>query len=117
MVQSPGLLVPDTKFDLAIAPAQFLSRAAHLWDSQGAFGQLQNQAYGYLWPMGPFFLLGSVADVPAWIVQRLWLALVMCVALTGAAKGARQLGGRAAGGGLSPGFAPPRCPRMPPPLG
>ena len=92
MVQSPGLLVPDTKFDLAISPAQFLSRAAHLWDPQGAFGQLQNQAYGYLWPMGPFFLLGSVADVPPWVVQRLWLALVMCVALTGAAKVARQLG-------------------------
>ncbi|MFL6135876.1 MAG: alpha-(1-_3)-arabinofuranosyltransferase, partial [Nocardioidaceae bacterium] len=112
MVQSPGLLVPDTKFDLAIAPAQFLSRAAHLWDPQGAFGQLQNQAYGYLWPMGPFFLLGSVADVPAWIVQRLWLALVMCVALTGAAKVARQLGVRSDVACLLAGFAYALSPRM-----
>ncbi len=70
MVQSPGLLVSDTKFDLAVAPAGFLTRSIHLWDPLGAFGQLQNQAYGYLWPMGPFFLLGSVLDVPGWVIQR-----------------------------------------------
>jgi arabinofuranan 3-O-arabinosyltransferase len=112
MVQSPGLLVPDTKFDLAAAPAEFLARAAHLWDPQGAFGQLQNQAYGYLWPMGPFFLLGWVADLPGWVVQRLWVALVMCVAMTGAAKVARQLGIRSDLACLVAGFAYALSPRM-----
>ena len=112
MVQSPGLLVADTKFDLAVAPAQFLSRATHLWDPLGAFGQLQNQAYGYLWPMGPFFLLGSLVDLPGWVVQRLWLALVMCVALTGTVKLARALGVRSELACLVAGFAYALSPRM-----
>jgi len=92
MTQAPGLLVPDTKLDLAIAPIDFLGRAAHLWDAEGAFGQLQNQAYGYLWPMGPFFALGSLLEVDGWVVQRLWVALVMVVAFVGAAKVSRRLG-------------------------
>ena len=92
MIQSPGLLVSDTKFDLAVAPAKFLARAGHLWDPMGALGQLQNQAYGYLFPMGPFFLLGSALDIPGWATQRLWMALVLCVAMLGAVRVAPALG-------------------------
>lgn len=112
LVQSPGLLVADTKLDLAIAPVDFLSRAAHLWDAEGAFGQLQNQAYGYLWPMGPFFVLGSLVDLPGWVVQRLWLALVMGVALVGAAKVSRALGVRSDLACILAGFAYALSPRM-----
>ncbi len=112
MTQSPGLLVSDTKVDLALAPADFLGRALHLWDEQGAFGQVQNQAYGYLWPMGPFFLLGSALAVPGWVVQRLWVALVMSVALVGAAKLAKALGVRSDLAALAGGFAYALSPRM-----
>lgn len=112
MTQSPGLLVADTKLDLAIAPLDFLSRAAHLWDAQGAFGQLQNQAYGYLWPMGPFFVLGDVVNAPAWVVQRLWLALVMVVAFVGAAVVSRALGVRSDLACIVAGFAYALSPRM-----
>lgn len=112
MTQSPGLLVPDTKLDLAIAPLDFLARAAHLWDGEGAFGQLQNQAYGYLWPMGPFFGLGFVLDVPGWVVQRLWMALVLCVAFVGTAKVARALGVRSDLACILGGLAFALSPRM-----
>ena len=112
MTQSPGLLVPDTKLDLAIAPVDFLARAAHLWDGEGAFGQLQNQAYGYLWPMGPFFALGHLLDVPGWVVQRLWMALVLCVAFTGAARVSRALGVRSDLACILGGLAYALSPRM-----
>ena len=85
-VQDPGFVVADTKFDLVAAPGEFLARALHLWDAEGAFGQVQNQAYGYLWPMGPFFALGDLLGSPGWAVQRSWQALVMCVAFVGAAR-------------------------------
>ena len=112
MTQSPGLLVPDTKLDLAIAPIDFLARAAHFWDAEGAFGQLQNQAYGYLWPMGPFFVVGDLLGLPEWVVQRLWVALVMVVAFLGAAKVSRHLGVRSDLACLMAGFAYALSPRM-----
>src|SRR5262249_40536055 len=67
----PGQILADTKIDLAINPAGFLQRALHLWDP-AQFGQLQNQAVGYFFPIGPFFLLGKLAALPGWITQRLW---------------------------------------------
>jgi arabinofuranan 3-O-arabinosyltransferase len=82
-IQQPGFLVPDTKFDLLVDPARFLGDSWNLWDASGASGQLRNQAYGYLFPMGPFFLAGDLLQIPAWMVQRGWWALVMVVAFNG----------------------------------
>ncbi|MFT4263769.1 MAG: alpha-(1-_3)-arabinofuranosyltransferase family protein, partial [Nocardioides sp.] len=104
-VQTPGLIVSDTKFDLAVSPVEFLRRALHLWESTTSFGQLQDQSYGYLWPTGPFFVVGHVLGVPAWIVQRLWYAVVLCVAFAGAAQVVRALGVRRDLAALVAGFA------------
>jgi arabinofuranan 3-O-arabinosyltransferase len=111
-IQNSGFLVSDTKFDLAISPQQFLERALHLWDDRGAFGQLQNQAYGYLWPMGPFFALFHVLAVPGWIIQRLWQALVLCVAFVGTVRVVRALGVRSDLASISAGLAFALSPRM-----
>jgi arabinofuranan 3-O-arabinosyltransferase len=91
-LQDPGQIVIDTKVDLVVDPAGWLSRALNIWDPNGTFGQLQNQAYGYLWPMGAFFLAGKSIALPAWVIQRLWWSLVMTVACTGVVRLAERLG-------------------------
>ncbi|GAA0337158.1 alpha-(1-_3)-arabinofuranosyltransferase [Actinoallomurus spadix] len=87
----PGRIVADTKIDMAVNPLGFLGRALHLWDIE-QFGQLQNQVSGYLFPMGPFYALGHLAGLPPWIVQRLWLATLLCTAFLGARRLAGRLG-------------------------
>ena len=88
---SPGQISPDTKLDLTANPLRFLSRATSLWNSELPFGQAQNQAYGYLFPHGTFFLAGHLLGLPGWITQRLWWALLLTVGFWGLLRVAEAL--------------------------
>ncbi|WP_039831372.1 alpha-(1-_3)-arabinofuranosyltransferase domain-containing protein [Nocardiopsis valliformis] len=87
----PGRIVSDTKIDLTINPLGFMERALHLWDAS-YFGQLQNQAYGYFFPNGPFHLLFEVLGMPEWLIQRVWMAVLLIAAFVGVYKVAEALG-------------------------
>lgn len=103
-LQPPGRIAADTKFDLTANPGGFLRGALHAWTDAFPLGQMQNQAYGYLFPQGLFFWLAdltssSVArlspapfEVPSWLAQRVWWALLLCVAYSGTLMLARRLG-------------------------
>ncbi len=90
--QSPGQISPDTKLDLTANPLRFLTRAFSLWNSDLPFGQAQNQAYGYLFPHGTFFLAGDLLGVPDWVTQRFWWALLLTIGFWGVVRVAEALG-------------------------
>ncbi|NYF99607.1 alpha-(1-_3)-arabinofuranosyltransferase domain-containing protein [Janibacter cremeus] len=90
---APGRLQPDTKTDLVVSPARYLQRALWAWNDHTGIGELQNQAYGYLWPMGSFFLAGDAVGLPGWVTQRLWWTLLLVVAFVGAERLARRVVG------------------------
>ena len=89
--QSPGQISPDTKLDLTANPLRFLTRAFNLWNSELPFGQAQNQAYGYLFPHGTFFLAGDALGLPDWVTQRLWWALLLVIGFWGFLRVAEAL--------------------------
>ena len=90
-VTAPGKIIADTKLDLAVNPAAFLAHAWTLWDPQ-EFGMLQQQAAGYLFPMGSFFWLGRLAALQPCVIQRLWIGAVAVVAFLGMVRLAGRLG-------------------------
>lgn len=90
--QSAGNAAADTKLDLVVSPLRFLGRALRLWDPIGAAGQLQNQAYGYLFPMGPFFAAAHASGMAPWEMQRLWEAALVIAAFLGTYRVSGALG-------------------------
>ena len=91
-VQDPGRMIADTKFDLLTEPWRFLQRGFSLWDPNAAFGQVPDQSYGYAWPMGPFFGVGNLVNLPPWVIQRAWWALLVCLAFFGILRLTERLG-------------------------
>jgi arabinofuranan 3-O-arabinosyltransferase len=101
---APGDIIADTKFELAVDPARFLSSALTLWNPQ-QFGGLTDQYVGYLFPMGPFFELARLLTVPGWVTQRLWLAALLLIGFTGVVRLAGRLAIGTPGTRLAAGLA------------
>ena len=89
-LQAPGRTAADTKFDLTADPGAFLSAATHAYTDRFTLGQIQNQAYGYLFPHGAYFWLTE--PLPDWVAQRIWWAIVMGTAFSGTVVLARRMG-------------------------
>ena len=92
VVQEVGRTTLDTRVELSERPTSFLEGGFSLWHGSTNFGELLNQAYGYLFPQGPFFVLVELVGMAPWVGQRLWSALVLLVAFEGARRCARVLG-------------------------
>ena len=89
-LQAPGRTAADTKFDLTADPGAFLAAATHAYTDRFSLGQIQNQAYGYLFPHGAFFWLTE--PLPDWVAQRIWWAIVMGTAFSGTVVLGRRMG-------------------------
>lgn len=92
LLQQPGATTYDTRAELTQRPGDFLAGAFTLWHPESNFGEFQNQAYGYLFPQGTWFVLMDLLQVPDWVGQRLWSALILVVACEGARRVARAVG-------------------------
>lgn len=81
-----GQLTFDTKLGVNIDPVGFYRRLAALWNPLEYFGGLQDQYIGYAFPMGTFYLVGHLLTVPVWLVERLWMALLIAVGMWGVVR-------------------------------
>ncbi len=93
----PGKVISDTKSYLYLDPAHFLHQSLYLWDPSIAAGTVTHEQLGYLFPMGPFFLLAHLFRIPTWVAQRLWLGSILFAAMAGALYLAKVLGMRRPG--------------------
>ncbi|HJQ07160.1 MAG TPA: alpha-(1-_3)-arabinofuranosyltransferase family protein [Nocardioides sp.] len=104
-----GRTTNDTRLELTERPASYLAGTFSLWQPGTSLGELQNQAYGYLFPQGSFFTVVEWLGVPGWVTQRLWSVLLLLLACEGVRRLARALGTgpwAAAAAGLAYGLGP-----------
>jgi arabinofuranan 3-O-arabinosyltransferase len=87
----PGRMIFDTKLGVDIDAAGFYARLWPLWNPLEWFGTLQDQYIGYAIPMAPFFLAGQLLHLPIWIIERLWLSLLVAVGFWGMVRLATAL--------------------------
>ena len=87
-----GRIFYDTKLGVDIDAGHFLTRLWSLWNSREWLGSLEDQYIGYAIPMVPFYLAGQLLHVPVWMIERVWLALLLAAGFIGMVKLARAVG-------------------------
>ncbi|MBO9520412.1 MAG: DUF3367 domain-containing protein [Nocardioidaceae bacterium] len=92
LLEKAGETTSDTKASLVDGPGALLHSTFSLWNPQVSLGELQNQAYGYLFPMGPFYAGLDALHVPMWVTERLWSWVLVVVACEGVRLVCRELG-------------------------
>jgi len=92
LANDPGRMFFDTKLSVDLDPGGYFASLWHLMDPLNTFGALNNQAIGYAVPMAPFYLAGHLAHAPVWLIERLWLSLIIAVGFGGMVKLADALG-------------------------
>src|SRR5215472_10360789 len=92
LANDPGRMFFDTKLSIDLNAWGYYASLWHLMDPLNTFGALNNQAVGYAVPMAPFYLAGQLAHLPVWLLERLWLALIIAVGFGGLVKLAEALG-------------------------
>ncbi|GIU83425.1 MAG: coagulation factor 5/8 type [Acidimicrobiales bacterium] len=97
LATQPGVVGADTKTYLYLDPGLLVSRAPFLWTPSIGLGTVTHQTIGYLWPMGPWYLLFEVLGTPDWVAQRLWTGSLLFAAGAGCVWLHRELGRRDAG--------------------
>ena len=82
--QRPGRATSDTKIDLHVDPAGFLSEVASVWSPSIDLGAVQGAQYsGYLWPTGPVFAFLHEIGLSPWVAHRIWLGLLFALSAWG----------------------------------
>jgi arabinofuranan 3-O-arabinosyltransferase len=92
LANDPGRMFFDTKLSVDLNAWGYYASLWHLMDPLNTFGALNNQAVGYAVPMAPFYLAGQLAHLPVWVIERLWLALIIATGFGGLVKLAEALG-------------------------
>ncbi|MCZ7431083.1 alpha-(1-_3)-arabinofuranosyltransferase domain-containing protein [Streptomyces sp. WMMC1477] len=90
VLAAPGNMTFETKLGVVRDPWMFLGELGSLWSDRSSFGGIADQYIGYLFPMLPFH--AALSWLPVWLVERLWLALVVTTAFWGALRLAERFG-------------------------
>jgi arabinofuranan 3-O-arabinosyltransferase len=92
LLSKPGMVAADTKQYLYLDPGRLTRSAASMWDPNVGLGTVTHQNIGYLFPMGPYYMVVGWLHVPVWVGQRIWMGSLIFMAGLGVAYCARRLG-------------------------